>query len=381
MFPTAQTARPASGAPRQGSRRTLRARLADAAGLVATPLRPSHYLALVNPLWATHAPQARVERVWDETAEARTLTLRPGRGWRGHRAGQWVRVGVSIDGLYRTRPYSIASAPAAADGCIAITVTALAGGEVSPFLVRRLQPGAYVTLSAAHGEFVLPDTAGLRPLFITAGSGITPVMSMLRSAVLRGRMPDTVHLHYAPQARAVIFGDELRRMADVQAAYRLHLTTTRAEGSANDGPRHFDAAHLAARCPDWPTREVWACGPPPLLDAVAAHWQRAGLADRLHVERFHAPLAALPADVTGGTVRFAASGRTVEADGRTPLLQIAERAGLRPPHGCRMGICHTCDATLVSGCVRDLRSGALHQAGRTVQVCVCAAAGDVELAL
>lgn len=357
-------------------------RLADVASLVATPLHPSHYLALVNPLWTTHTLQARVERVWDETADTRTLTLRPGRGWRGHRAGQFVRVGLAIDGMRHTRTYSISSSPDARDGCIEITVRAAPDGRVSRVLVRSFRPGAYLTLSPADGTFVLPDAVPVRPLFVTAGSGITPVMSMLRTFALRGEMPDVVHVHYAPHARDVIFGRELQRLAEAHPRYRLHVVHTREDADAPAGHRHFTAAQLRVFCPDWRDREVWACGPRPLLDALDANWTAAGLGRRLHVERFHAPLAPLPADASGGTVRFAASGREVVADGRMPILRVAEDAGLNPPHGCRMGICHTCDATLRAGCVRDLRTGALvADPGRKVSICVSAAAGDVTLDL
>src|SRR5689334_22709298 len=91
--------------------RALGRGLAGLADLFAWPLRASHYLELMNPLWSTHAPCARVERVDDETADARTLTLRPGRGWRPHRAGQYVAVTVALGGARHVRTYSISSAP------------------------------------------------------------------------------------------------------------------------------------------------------------------------------------------------------------------------------------------------------------------------------
>src|SRR6266481_5606170 len=184
--------------------RSLWSRIVEVASLVATPLRPSHYLELVNPLWTTHKLQARVEKVWDETKDSRTLTLRPGRGWRSHRAGQFVRVGVPIGGMRHTRTYSISSSPDASDECITITVKAIEGGRVSRFLVRHLRPGAYLPLGLPQGEFVVPYAMPVRPLFVTAGSGITPVMSMLRTYFLRGNLPDVVHIHYAPHAYDVI---------------------------------------------------------------------------------------------------------------------------------------------------------------------------------
>lgn len=361
---------------------SLLSRVLDVASLIATPLRPSHYLELVNPLWTTHRLQARVEKVWDETRDSRTITLRPGRNWRAHRAGQHVRLGVPIDGMQYTRTYSISSSPDRDDGCITLTVKAIDGGRMSHFLVRTLQSGAFLPLGLPQGDFVLPDATPVRPLFITAGSGITPIMSMLRTYVFRNNLPDTVHIHYAPHAYDVIFGNELRQIASENPRYRLQPVYTRELGEPTEGSRHFSAEQLESLCPDWRDRDVWACGPQGLVDALERHFASEGRSSALHIERFRAALAALPADATGGRVRFGRSARDVEADGTTSLLRVAEDAGLNPPHGCRMGICHGCDTTLVSGCVRDLRTSALvDEVGATVQICVSAAAGDVELAL
>jgi ferredoxin-NADP reductase len=341
-------------------------RLVDLAGLVATPLVPSHYISLVSPLAATHTRQARIEAVEDETDDTRTLTLRPGRGWRTHRPGQHVRVGVVIDGRIATRTYSISSAPDRGEGCFTITVKAQ--GRASRALVRDAAVGSYVSIGLAEGDFVLPEQAPGKLAFITAGSGITPVMSMLRA----GGLGDVVHIHYAKHARDVIFAAELAELAASNPGYRLVVILTEIDR------RRFSREQIDALIPDWRTRPTWACGPQRLLDSVIDCY-----ADHeLHIERFTAALVPAPADARGGTVHFATTQRKYKADGTTPLLRVAEDAGISAPHGCRMGICHTCDATLVSGCVRDLRTGErIDQAGTRIQVCVCAAAGDVELAL
>ncbi len=342
------------------------------------PLRHTHYLELVNPLWSNNVLKARVVAVWDDTQDTRTLTLMPGRGWRDHRAGQFVRVGVPIDGRRHTRTYSISSAPARSDGSISITVKAVDGGRVSQHLARNIKVGHYLPLGEPQGEFVLPDAMPVHPLFITGGSGITPVMSMLRGyADAYEVMPDIAHMHYAPYERDVIFGAELQQLASRQPHFHLHNFYTRA------GDSHFDAAQLEAACPDWRTREVWVCGPASLLAAVEAHWTQAGLAGRLHLERFHAPVAPQPADgARAGTVIFMASAVEAASDGCATLLNIAEQAGLNPAHGCRMGICHGCNTTLASGCVRDTRTGKLiSEPGDVVQICVCTAVGDAVLAI
>jgi ferredoxin-NADP reductase len=338
------------------------ARLTDLVGL-ATPLSPSHYIGLLRPL-SSHALQARVEGVARETPDVTTLTLRPGRGWPGHLPGQHVRVGLALDGRIATRAYSISSSAERDDGCFTITVKAQ--GRMSNALARAT-PGSYVALGRPEGDFVMPATG--RHLFVSGGSGITPLASMLRTFAARNAMPDIVHVHYARTDDDVIFGAELRDLAARHPAYRIRIVLT-----ANDR-RRFCREQLDELAPDWGTRETWACGPASLLDAAT-------FTNALHVERFSAVLAPAAANASGGHVRFRSSRVSAISDGRTPLLRIAEDAGVAAPHGCRMGICHTCDATLTSGCVRDLRTGQrIDEPGARIQICVCAAAGDVELAL
>ncbi|MBA3463627.1 MAG: ferredoxin reductase [Deltaproteobacteria bacterium] len=346
---------------------SLLSRLGDVAGLIATPLVPSEYVALVWPLAASRARKARVEAVHDEAPGVRTLTLRPGRGWRAHRAGQHVQVGLAIDGRVTTRTYSISSAPERSDGCITITVKAQPGGRLSRVLVEQITVGTFLTVGLPSGDFVLTQTS--RPLFITAGSGITPIASMIRSAAARGQVPEITHVHYARTPADEIFGEELRTLQVDHPAYKFIVVHTA------HGRRRFDEL-----VPDWRVRETWACGPQGLLEDVERVFAAAGRSDALHVERFRPKLAPLPANTEGGRVRFATSGVEVRADGRTALLQVSEAAGLALRHGCRMGICHSCDTILTSGCVRDLRTGAsIDEPGTRIQICVCAAAGDVEL--
>ncbi len=360
----------------------LWARIMAFADVFTYPLRTSHYVELVNPLWASHALQARVEKVWDETKDARTLTLRPGLNWRGYRAGQHLRVGIPIGGMHYTRTYTISSPPERNDGCITITVKAISGGRISHHIVRNVKVGDYLPIGLPQGDFYLPEAQPVRPLFITAGSGITPVMSMLRSLIAQERLMDSVHIHYSPHEFDVIFGKELKELEQQHSRYKLQQVFTHEYGELKQTKGYFSAEQLDRLCPDWKEREIYACGPQPLLTALEKHCESAGMTRHLHIERFRAEWADLPKDIVGGQVRFIKSGVDVSADAHTNLLRVAEDAGMNPPHGCRMGICHTCNTTLVSGCVRDLRTGkVLNEAGSVVQACVCAAAGDCELDL
>ena len=350
---------------------TLRTRTASLAALLTTPLLPADYLDLVAPLRPGTQLRARIVEVRPESGDAATVVLRAGRGWSGHRPGQWVRLGVDVDGVRHWRAYSLTSIPNS-DRLLSVTVKAVPGGRVSSSLVRRARPGSIVQLDQASGEFVLPAVRPPRSLFITAGSGITPVMGIIRHEL--GTLEDVVVLHSAPTPDDVIFGAELRTLADQG---RLHLIErhTRVDG-------HLTAEHLTDLVPDWWERETWACGPSGMTCALEEHWSDHGLVERLHVERFQPDVLAASTD-GGGTISFERSNVTTEAGPTTPLLDAGEEAGVLLPSGCRMGICFSCVTPLVGGAVRDVRTGAvtLADTGRPIpiQTCVSAAAGNCRL--
>jgi len=341
--------------------------LLQAAAKLTTPFLPDDYLTLVNPLWSTRELRGRIEAVIPETADAATIVVKPGRGWPAHRAGQYVRVTVEIDGVRQARTYSLTSPTSRTDGRFTFTVKAIPHGVVSNHLVREARPGDVLVLEAPQGEFVLPEQLPAKVLFLTGGSGITPVMGILRSH----KLTDVVHIHGAPTRSAVVFGAELRSLRS--PSYRLHELHDDTTGMLT-----FD--QLDVLCPDWRDREVWVCGPGPLMDAAEVHWKDAGLSERLRLERFRPRLLAEPGE--GGQVVFAKSATTVQAPGGTALLDAGEAAGVLMPSGCRMGICHGCVVPLLAGRVRDLRTGDVHgEEGDLVQTCISAAAGPVELDL
>jgi ferredoxin-NADP reductase len=345
----------------------LQRRVLRAVEALTSPLLPSDYLELLNPLWSTRELRGRIERIEPETADAATVVIKPGYDWTGHKPGQHLRIGVDIDGVRHWRAYSITSEPGRADGCVCITVKHVDEGKVSPHLVRRLRAGAIVSLGGVEGDFVLPEDPPERLLFISAGSGITPIMSMLRSLERR----DAVLLHSARGPDDVIFGAELRALA-ADGLRLLERDTTR------DG--RIAPADLDALVPDWREREAFASGPADMLDALVEHWEAHGDPARLRLERFQPKLEAEPG--AGGTIVFLERGEEVACDGATPILVAGEQAGLELPFGCREGICHTCVGTLRAGRVRDLRNGEVGgQDGQQIRTCINAAEGRVEIEL
>jgi stearoyl-CoA 9-desaturase NADPH oxidoreductase len=353
----------------------VRRRALDAVRALFTPLLPDDYLELINPLWSTRELRGRIERIERETADAVTVVIRPGYEWMGHEPGQYLRIGVVVDGVHHWRAYSLTSDPGRPDGCISITPKLVDEGKVSPYFVRRAQPGEIVRLGGVEGTFTLPDPPPERILFISAGSGVTPIASMLRSLERRGAIEDVVHLHSARDIDDVIFGAELREMSARNPGMRLHLQLTRADGRM--GPDDLDRL-----CADWRERETFLSGPAEMLEAMIERWERDCDPDRLRLERFQPVIGGDPDDGQGGAIRFARSDVETECDGGTPILVAGEQAGLELPFGCRMGICHTCVGRLRAGEVRDLRTGEVTgKNGEIVRTCVNAPEGPVEIEL
>jgi ferredoxin-NADP reductase len=366
------TATPAPRRPRRLGQRLLGSSLLD---LLAGPPGVDGYLEQVRPTWALRDRRAEVISVERQTPDSVTLGLRANLAWEGSRAGQFVNVSVEIDGAWRTRSYSPSSV-AGTGRDLEITVKSHPDGLVSNFLIETARPGMFVGLGPADGDFALPDERPERILLISGGSGITPVMSMLRTLCAESHPGDISFLHYAPDAERAIYRAELERLALRKPNVRLARSYTRAAGQGElDG--HFDLEHVRRLEPELGRAEAFACGPPALLDAVREAWADAGAEQRLHIESFVPPTLALDSGVPEGSIHFAGSDVRVENSG-APLLEQAEAAGLSPEYGCRMGICHTCCCRKTAGTVKNLSTGELSVTDEEeIQICVSAPVGDV----
>ncbi len=365
--------------PVRGTR--VRDHLVRVAEAATTPLLPADFMDLFAPLRSGADLRGRIEEIHPETADAATIVIRPGADWAGHVPGQYLRIGVDVDGVRQWRAYSLTHGPRR-DGRISITVKAVPDGVVSNHLVHRSMPGTVVHLEQAAGEFVLPPEGG-KYLMVTAGSGITPVIGMLRNLFpstddgvlrpLRSAAQDIVVVHVAPSRPDSIFIHDLEALHDA-GAIRLVARYDDEHGLLN-------VADLDNLVDDLAQRRTLACGPAGLLDALTAHHEAAGL--ELTFEQFRTSRVQ-PGD--GGTVSFA-SGTTLDLDGATSILDAAEEAGMLMPSGCRMGICMGCVLPMTEGSVRDLRNGAITTAipGESgaikVQTCINAAAGPCHLDL
>jgi ferredoxin-NADP reductase len=352
--------------------RVLGSPLVDA---LTAPYGVDRFLEPFNPMWSADKVKARVVAVSRSTADSVTLRMRPNRHWKGFAAGQYVRVQVEIRGVRRSRCYSLSDVHGAHDGLIEITVKRQDDGLVSAYLNQNARVGLVVGLSQAEGEFVLAEAQSAPLMLIAGGSGITPIMSMLRTLNRRGHAGAVSLLYYVRSAADTIFAAELRDLFDAQPEWKLSIVRTRESGG------RFCGEHVDALMADIKTADIYVCGPAALIEAASALCVERGCELRLRLERFTAAPIALPVDpnTVSGELKFVRSERYTANDGRS-LLDQAEAAGLRPEAGCRMGICHSCTCRKTSGVVRDLRTGALSSGGEEdIQICVTAAVGDVTL--
>ena len=364
---------PEKGAPPKV--KPLQRKVLNAVRAFTSPLLPDDYLELINPLWSTRELKGKVEAIEPETDDAATIVIRPGYQWDGHEAGQYLRIGLDINGRRHWRAYSLTSDPGREDGCIAITIKNVEEGTVSPYLVRRGRIGTIVSLGGVQGEFTLPDPLPEKMLFISAGSGITPIMSMLRSLSHRDEVNDVVLIHSARNEDEIIFGSQLQELEKKHDGFKWHKQLTGEMG------RFEPSEHLDDICPDWKERITFLSGPSGMLDAVEEHYEEHGCLDNLHLERFQPKLGEAE-EGEGGTIKFTGSDAEAESEGSKPILVAGEDAGLDLPYGCREGICHTCVGELRSGQVRDLRNGKVYgQQGENIRTCISAPEGPVEINL
>jgi ferredoxin-NADP reductase len=333
------------------------------------------WLSEVRPVWSLRDRRARVVAIVDETHDVKTFVLAPRALFASApaaKAGQYVPVDVEIDGRRVRRFYSIASAP----GERHLRITVKRAGRVSSWMHDRVRVGDVLRVGAPAGTFVLPETAPPELLFVVGGSGITPAMAILRQLATRGEICDVVFVVCSRTSADRIFAGELAALAAAHPGLRLVFRDDDRDGL-------LDGDILRTLLPDLEERVAYVCGPDAMMAAIAPLWRSPRLAQRLRVERFVTARARFPEGEpqSRATVRLTMAGRSVDAAGSGTLLEQLERAGERPAHGCRMGICNTCRCRKTSGVTEDITTGALSSGDEEIRLCVSIARSDLDLGL
>ncbi|WP_116121496.1 hybrid-cluster NAD(P)-dependent oxidoreductase [Paraburkholderia sp. BL6669N2] len=319
--------------------------------------------------------------------------------------GQFITLELEIDGESINRCYTISSPPTRPH-TISITVKRVPGGKVSNWLHDNLHAGAEVRVLGPSGEFTCARHPARKFLFLSAGSGITPLMSMSRAHHELGEDSDIVFVHSARTPDDIIFARELDLIASNQAHFRTAFVCERVGARTNwPGVTGFLTLPLLKLiAPDYLEREIFTCGPAPYMQAVrnlldeggfdrghyheesfsfetvsevAAQLTTAHVADAL--QSVGAPVSAdsfveareeasgfAPAPVSIETeirfkVSFAKSNREIECGSGQHVLDAAKKAGVRLPASCTQGMCGTCKVKLVSGEVAMKHAGGIRQ--------------------
>lgn len=337
------------------------------------------WLTRFNRAWSTHEPRARIIARHPETDGVVTLVLKPNRHFKGFRAGQHVNVSVEVDGAMHTRSYSASDAPRA-DKLLRITVKAEEAGKVS----RRLQQlpiGTVLPMSQAFGEFVLPDDEAACVL-LAAGSGITPILSLLNAQAARA-FPRPIALFYWARTRADwIQSNALRAWASRHANFELNLITTAHAATAGLSPGgRISEAHVAAWRSTDRVFHVLACGASGFVSRTRE--LLAPFAASFQAEAFSPPQRSEMAAQSGTVqVTLQRSGQVLDVPRDQPLLEALEAQGLSLPHGCRMGICNTCACGKAAGGTRDVLNGRVDdEPTHALRLCIHAAQSDLVLEL
>lgn len=299
--------------------------------------------------------------------------------------GQHLTFTFPVDGVPVERCYTISSAPSQPSRPT-ITVKRVPGGPVSGWLHDRLRVGDTVSASGPFGVFTPEMHPAEKYLFLSAGSGITPLMSMTRALRDRGGA-DVVFVHCTRTPDDIIFRGELEEIARSGCATVIIVCEDDSPDEVWSGPRgRLSLPVLLTAAPDLIDREVFTCGPPPFMSAVHDHLDLLSVdPTRCHQETFQlggAPPAPPATATSTHQVRFRNSGQVINCDSSTPVLQAAAQAGISLPSSCEEGVCGTCKTTLLAGKVDLQHGGGIRQreidAGK-ILLCCSTPCDDLEL--
>ena len=324
-----------------------------------------------TPPWTDDEPLECV-MVIPEAPNVRTLAFRaPSGAWFKYQPGQFLTLELPTPGGPTYRTYTISSSPSQSLS-ISVTVKAQPDSLGSRWLIDNLKPGMQLKAMGPAGVFTLPRQPDGKYLFVSAGSGITPVMSMLAFLYDRGEQPDVTFIYCAQRPSDLIFRRRLEQMASRVPGIRLHFVVTEEEPfEIWTGYRgHFNQLMLGLMAPDYLERETYCCGPEGFMSAVRDMLNGLGYdMENYNQESFQAPVEnaadlpehddVVPDEAEPAELVFATSGVTTGCHQTDTVLAIAKSSGLNIPSGCTFGVCGTCKIRKLSGEVHMVHNGGI----------------------
>lgn len=303
-----------------------------------------------------------------ETADCVTFAFRaPSGAWFDYQPGQFLTLELPVPGGAVQRTYTISSSPSRPLS-ISLTVKAQANSVGTRWMLDHLKPGMRLKAYGPAGHFSSLRHPARKYLFISAGSGITPMMSMTTWAWDSGEMPDIVFVHAARRPSEIIFKRRIEQFASRVPGLQLRFTVEDVEPfEVWPGFRgRLSQIMLGLMAHDYLEREVFCCGPEPFMKSVREMLASLGFdMAHYHEESFSAPpsenetVTEVAAPAGSAEIAFAATGKSVPCDGSETVLAVARRSGLNIPSGCNFGLCGTCKVKKVSGDVTMVHNGGI----------------------
>jgi ferredoxin-NADP reductase len=310
--------------------------------------------------WRNGKLQLRCVQIVDETHDVRTFRFVsvPPKLF-VYKPGQFMTLEVMVEGKVVRRSYTISTSPSR-PLVISVTVKRVDGGTISNWLHDNLKVGDTLFADGPHGRFSCFEDERNRFLFISGGSGVTPVMSMSRWLADTSYTADIHFLHFARSPMDLIFEHELRLIERNYPTFRAEFIVSNAGPAADWTGRmgHISAELVSAMCPDFQTRSVYVCGPAPFMEATKRIFEGLGFdMGRFHLESFGGvprdPKAAAADAGVAAKVTFATSNIEVNCKGSDYLLDLAIAANVPVAFSCRAGQCGTCKIVLLKGTVEQ----------------------------
>ncbi|WP_115733506.1 hybrid-cluster NAD(P)-dependent oxidoreductase [Aminobacter aminovorans] len=324
--------------------------------------------------WNDRLQVLEVIGVTDEAPDVKTFTFRSdNQTWFRYKPGQFVTLELPVDPVPVMRTYTLSSSPSRPFS-IAVTVKAQAGSVGTRWMFDQLKPGVRIKAYGPSGDFSLHQHPAAKYLFVSAGSGITPMMSMLRWLNDCAPWTDVSFVNCARRPEEIIFRKELEllgtHMPGLSLGFMIEERSSREGWFGHMG--RIDAVRLPLLSPDFREREVFCCGPDPFMRAVRGMLEASGFdMARYHQESFAAPIveevpAPFAAPGEGGSeaaavipVRFSLSDIDAHCLAGQTVLQTARASGVRIPAACEFGLCGTCKVRKLSGEVEMSHNGGI----------------------
>lgn len=340
------------------------------------------WISEFNSLWTWQRPMARIVERHIEAKNTATLVLKPNKHFVGFKAGQHLNVTVDVNGVRLTRSYSLSDIPNH-KGFLSITVKAIENGKVSGYLCHQIKVGDVIEIGQAFGEMTIHSPSSNPMVFLAAGSGITPLMALIRQLTANDLSHQVTLIYWAKNRAELCFVQELRQLDSQHKNFHVNFAlTNETELLAGELNRRPDAELLSNTIPNLDNSQVFACGNTGFVESIRELIGQKAVS--FQAESFTPPVFTNAVSSTVGTVRvqLQASQKTLELSAGQPLLNALEAQGIQVASGCRMGICNTCACGKLSGTTQDLTTGKLSTEPQSaLRLCVARANSDLILDL